>query len=169
MTKQTKSGRPILRVPLQPIDYALEAIGLLSLLVLIGWSLYFYNDLPERIPTHFGPDGMPDRMGDKSTLWFLPILGVVLYGFMTYINRLPHYFNYMVNITPENAERQYSMATRMVRFIKVLVMLIFAYIVWQTIHIAHGGGNGLGAGFLLLPVITAGTAIYYIFRSVAKQ
>jgi uncharacterized membrane protein len=169
MAKQTKSGRPILQIPLQPIDYVMEVLSIAGLLALVGLSVYFYNDLPDRIPTHFGPDGQPDRIGDKSSLWFLPALGLLLFGLMTFINRMPHHFNYMVNITPENAENQYTMATRLIRVLKLVVMSIFAFIVWQTIRIAGGASNGLGLGFLIVPVLTLGTTFYYIYKSVAKQ
>lgn len=169
MTNQTKSGRPILQVPLQPVDYVLEIFSALGLLMLVGLSAYFYNDLPDRIPTHFGPDGQPDRIGDKSTLWFLPVLGLVIFGFMTFMNRIPHHFNYMVNITPENAEKQYSMATRLIRVLKCMIMGIFAFIVWRTIQIAGGASSGLGLGFLLVAVLIPSITFYYIYKSVAKQ
>ncbi|HLP95431.1 MAG TPA: DUF1648 domain-containing protein [Saprospiraceae bacterium] len=169
MATQTKSGRPIMQVPLQPIDYAMEAMGLLSLILMIGLAAYHYPDLPANIPTHFGPDGQPDKTGDKTNFWILPVLGTVLFGFMTLISRFPHQFNYMVNITPENAERQYTMAIRMIRFMKLLVVTVFSYIVWHTIQIAGGETAGLGTGLLILPILILGLTVYYIFKSLSKQ
>lgn len=169
MTTFTKSGRPKLSIPLQPFDYALEALGLLSLILMIGLSAYHYSDLPDTIPTHFGANGQPDQTGSKTTLWFLPVLGVIIYGLMTLLGRFPYHFNYMVNITPENAERQYTMATRMVRFLKMLAIAIFTFITWRTIQIAGGGATGLGTGLLILPVLILGLSIYYIYQSVSKQ
>jgi uncharacterized membrane protein len=169
MTKQTKSGRPILKIPLQPIDYVLEALGFLSLILMVGLSVYHYNDLPASIPTHFGVDGQPDKTGSKTTIWFLPVLGLVIFGFMTFINRIPHHFNYMVNITPENAERQYTMASRLLRFMKMFIMIIFTFITWRTILIAGGAHEGLGSGSLFLPVLVISLTAYYIYQSVKKQ
>ncbi|MBN8680831.1 MAG: DUF1648 domain-containing protein [Chitinophagales bacterium] len=158
-----------MQIPLQPTDYAIEALGFLMLMLMIGLAGYYYPELPANIPTHYGPDGQPDKIGDKSTLWILPVLGAVIFGFMTLISRFPHYFNYMVNITPDNAERQYTMATRMIRFMKLLVMTVFTYIIWHTIQIAGGEIAGLGTGLLILPVLILGLTVYYIFQSLSKQ
>jgi uncharacterized membrane protein len=169
MTAFTKSGRPKMQIPLQPFDYVLEALGLLSLVLMIGLSVYHYNDLPATIPTHFGADGQPDQTGSKTTLWILPVLSVIIFSLMTILSRFPHNFNYMVNITPENAERQYTMATRLIRFMKMLAILIFTFITWRTIQISGGAATGLGTGLLILPVLILGLTVYYVYQSFSKQ
>ena len=149
-------------------DYAMEIIAVGSILTMITASLYTYGSLPEQIPTHFGPNGLPDRFGSKTHVFLLPILGTVLYGFMTFITRRPHQFNYLVKITTENAERQYTMATRMLRFMKVFVTLLFAFLTIRTIQIALGDTAGLGNWFLILPGITLGVTFWYIWRSASR-
>ena len=170
MATISKSERPKLQIPLQPVDYILEVLAFLGLIFLFGSSAFYYSQLPEQIPTHFGPNGAPDGFGSKTTLWLLPVIGLLIYSFMTVINRRPEGFNYLVKITPENAERQYTMATRMLRRLKTFVVLLFAYLVWRTIGIANEEAHGLG--WWLLPVVlgaTMGTTFFYIFRSTARK
>ncbi len=152
------------------MDYAMEILAALGLLTMLVLCVLHYGQLPEQIPTHFGPDGRADAFGSKSTLWILPGLGTLMFVVMTFINRRPDRFNYTVKITPENAERQYSMATRFIRAMKTLVMLLFAFLVWYTIGIAQNQTEGLG--FWPLPfllIATLGTTFFYIFRSVARK
>ena len=114
-----------------------------TLLLLLGLAMLNYGQLPEQIPTHYNINGNPDGFGSKTSLWVLPLVGFVLYVIMTLINRRPENFNYLVKITPENAAVQYTMATRVIRFMKAFVMLLFAFLVWRTISIVNGEAEGL--------------------------
>jgi len=143
MASLSKSERPKINIPLRPLDYALEALAAISLLLLLGLAFLNYGQLPEQIPTHYNISGNPDGFGSKTSFWVLPLVGLVLYVFMTLINRRPEGFNYLVKITPENAAVQYTMATRVIRFMKAFVMLLFAFLVWRTIGIVNGEAEGL--------------------------
>lgn len=143
MATLSKSERPKIIIPLQTLDYALEALAVISLLMLLGLAMFNYGQLPEQIPTHYNINGSPDGFGSKTTLWVLPIVGLLLYVLMTLINRRPEGFNYLVIITPENAAVQYRMATRVIRFMKAFVMLLFAFLVWRTVSIVNGEAEGL--------------------------
>lgn len=143
MATLSKSERLKIIIPLQIVDYALEALAVISLLMLWGLAMINYGQLPEQIPTHYNINGSPEGSGSKSTLWVLPVVGLLLYVFMTLINRRPEGFNYMVKITPENAAVQYRMATRVIRFMKAFVMLLFAFLVWRTVSIVNGEAKGL--------------------------
>lgn len=41
-------------------------LTLLALTVLVVWGVRIYDDLPETIPTHWGPGGVPDAWAEKS-------------------------------------------------------------------------------------------------------
>lgn len=60
------------------------AVGLLvGALVALGamllWLAATYNSLPDLLPLHFDAQGNPDRIGDRSELLVLPIIGVGVY------------------------------------------------------------------------------------------
>ena len=69
--------------------------------------------------------------------------------------------NYMVNITEENALKNYRFSTRVVRLLNFLCVLLFAYIAYVIIENAKGSQMGLGSLFIpivigfsvLLPVV----------------
>ena len=65
-------------------------------------------------------------------------------------NKYPHVFNYQSEITDENALHQYTNATRLIRFLKLTIVIIFGLIVFRTIQNVSGNADGLGTWFLPL-------------------
>ena len=64
------------------VDILTIIIGVLGLIVLIGLPLFYFDNLPERIPIHFGINGQPGfwRQGNDmvapnywcgNVFWFL--------------------------------------------------------------------------------------------------
>ena len=124
------------------------------------------KNLPERIPTHFNIAGEPDGYGSKSTLWILPVTAVIMYIGMTILELFPHIYNYPVEITPENAVRQYRIATRLIRILKTIIAILFSFLSYQTIKTALGITGGLGKVFLPVSLlITFGVIIIYVVGS----
>ena len=153
---------PKLKIRQNSTDKFIEFIGILSVLSFIALHMYFYASLPDSIPRHFGADGMPDAYSNKNILWLLPIMGTMMYIGMSVLNNYPHIFNYPSNITEENAERHYTMATKLMRSIKVFMCLSFTYITYSSIQMGLGNQEGLGNWFLprLLGALTLIIGIY---------
>ncbi|WP_316819764.1 DUF1648 domain-containing protein [Pedobacter gandavensis] len=126
--------RPVIKLKLSLFDKIVEGIGFLLLTLL--WLCVFvqYAGLQESIPIHFNFSGKADSFGHQSDIYSLPMLATALYILLTFVNNFPHYFNYLTPITAENARRQYIMATRLLRYLKVLVVVIFAMLISITIH-----------------------------------
>ncbi len=140
--------RPKLKLKLSTLDWAIELIGWLALVGMWAFVLINYNDLPETIPTHFNTSGEADDFGKKNTIITLPIVGTILFLAVTFINQFPHIFNYPTKITQENALKQYTNATRMMRFLKLVLVITFGLIAFKTIEHAKGNSEGLGSWFL---------------------
>jgi hypothetical protein len=97
----------------------------------------------------------------------LPATGLFLYILMTIIEQFPQIYNYPVQITEENAERQYRNAVRLIRVLKTVILIIFSFLSFKTIQTATGNSSGLGKAFLpAFLLITFGVIIFYIVRSV---
>ena len=129
-----------------------------------------YGNLPDTIPTHFNAAGQPDGYGGKGTLWLLPATGMFMYLMMTIIEQFPQIYNFPVEITEENAERQYRNAVRLIRTLKTVVLLIFTFLSFKTIETATGKALGLGKAFLpVFLLITFGVVIFYIVKSVNSR
>ena len=150
-------------------DYILELIGMIALAGLLILPLLYFGDLPEKMPQHFGIYGQPDAYGSKAMIWLLPLVGLILYSGLTILNKYPHVFNYPVRITEENAVRQYKVATKLVRSLKVVVACLFCYLNYSTIQIAFGKQFGLGTGFLLILIAgmfsIIGIYIYWVYKN----
>jgi hypothetical protein len=113
-------------------DKILDFLSVLLLITLWGGAVYVVNKLPEIIPTHYNLLGFPNNHGSKYLLYLLPILGTLIYFGLTLLNQYPHNFNYPINITTDNAERQYSLATRLIRTLKFTILLILISLVYET-------------------------------------
>lgn len=155
-----------IKLHLSRLDHILEWTSKLFLAFIWGLTLYTFLRLPAVIPIHFNATGQADNYGDKMTLLILPIMATAIYFGLTQLNKYPHIFNYMTKITADNAQRQYTIATRMLRFVKVAILIIFSLIVLFTYLTTIGMTNGLGAWFLPL---TVGLLIIPIIVSISQS
>jgi len=166
--------RPKIKLTLSQLDKKLELTGKIFLVVMWGLTFYTFIKLPETIPTHFNVSGQADDYGNKLTILILPILATVIYFGLTELNKYPHIFNYMTKITEDNAQKQYTIATRMLRFLKLTILLIFSLIILFTYLTTIGVANGLGfwflpliLGLLLIPTVISISQLFKKNNNVA--
>jgi uncharacterized membrane protein len=160
-------NRPVLKPEWGPADWLLEAIALIMLAITIGFLAYTYPKLPATIPTHFNGSGQPDEMGNKLTVLVLPGISLFMYLILTGINLFPHTFNFPGKITPQNAMRQYTLATRLVRYLKAIVITLFFSICYFTTQVALNKATGLGLWFMpvFLAMVFVPIIIYMILAT----
>ena len=162
--------RPKIKLELTVIDKAIEIIGWFSIVVIWFFIIINYNKLPDIIPIHFNAYGEADNFGWKIDILTLPIIASILFVGLTLLNRYPYIFNYPTDITEENAQRQYTIATRMIRYLNLIIVLIFGYIAFTTIQNAKGQVDGLGIWFLPLSLgIVFIPMIYAIVKLTKKK
>jgi uncharacterized membrane protein len=162
----TPEERPKLNIQLTPIDQIFELLGWGVLLALWIWTGTSYSSLPDTIPTHFNAAGEADGFGTKVSIVGLPLIATLLYIGLTLLNRFPHSFNFPTPITQDNALRQYTNATRMIRYLKLILVVVFAGISFQTIQQANGTGEGLGIWFLPLTLgLIFMPLLYFVIKS----
>ena len=145
-----KTGRPKIKVPLEGLDIILDLISATLLVLLIAYTVISYSELPDTIPSHFNAKGEADGYSEKVMLWMLPALGVVLFFGLYIINKFPHKHNYMVNITEENALKNYRLSTRIVRFTNLFIMFIFGIITYSIVESANGNNSNMDSWILPL-------------------
>ena len=152
-----------LRIKIKPdrFDYIIESITIIGLIVLFVLCIIYYGRLPDSIPTHFDLQGNPNSYGSKGSIWFLPILGAILYVGLTILSNYPHTFNYPVNITSENAARMYKKGIMILRLLKLIIIGLFLYINFKTIEIGLGISENIST--INLPVILAAFFGFAIF------
>ena len=162
-----KTNRPKIKIELEPIDLAIEFLSITFLILMWVYFLTNYWDLPEIIPTHFNAKGEADSFGSKSNIWFLPILNTGIYILLLIICRRPHLHNYMVNITEENAKKQYKFSSRFLRIVNFFCVILLSYIVYIFLKGAKGDESNIGILFWVL-VITI-SIVLPVFALIYQQ
>ena len=151
-------------------DRLVEVLGWLILLVLWGLTISHFSTLPDTIPTHFNAAGEADGFGSKASIIGLPVIANLLFIGLTVLNRYPHIFNYPSPVTQDNALRLYTLATRMLRYLKLVLVLVFGGIEFMTIQHATGEASGLGVWFLPLTLVLIFIPlIYFVINSLKKS
>jgi uncharacterized membrane protein len=161
--------RPKIKVPLTLFDTVIEVAGYLALVAFWVMTIFAFTTLPESIPTHYNGMGEVDGYGPKATIFFLPVLGTVLFAFLTYIVKKPETFNYTVEITEENALAQYTNSTKLLRFMKLALLILFIVIDYKTIAISKGASDGLGKWFLPFTIaLIFVPVVFSVYKSFRK-
>ena len=143
-----------------PLD---KLMNRLSLLVLVGTVVFlagYWKQIPAEVPMHYNAAGEIDRWGTKAELLILPVIAWLLYGLLTVVEQFPSAWNTGVKVTAENREQVYALLGHMLSTLKLLVMVMFA---WITLWCALA--RPLPVWFL--PVILAalfGNMIYWLVR-----
>ncbi|WP_323788129.1 DUF1648 domain-containing protein [Psychroserpens sp.] len=143
-----KTGRPKINVPLEGLDIILDMLSATLLILLIAYTVISYSELPDTIPSHFNAKGEVDGYSGKSMLWLIPAIGFVLFVGLYILNKFPHMHNYMVNITEENALKNYRFSTRIVRFTNLFLMLTFGIITYSIVDSASGNNSKMDSWVL---------------------
>ena len=162
--------RPKIKLIPTTADNLVDLLGWIMLLSIWGWTFTHYSALPDTIPTHFNAAGEADGFGSKASIIGLPFIATLLFIGLTVLNRYPHIFNYPTAITQDNALRLYTLATRMLRYLKLVLVLVFGGIELLTIQHATGKAAGLGVWFLPLTLVLVFLPlIYFVVKSVQKK
>lgn len=160
-----KNNRPQLNISKSNLERILGIISVLGVLIAWTYLIVSWARLPNKIPTHFDFSGRVDSWGGKGSLLIVPIFMAVLYIILTITSKFPESFNYMVNITEENARRQYQNARTSMAWLRAEITVMFLYLEWQGIQVAINKSTGLGLWFLpVFLIIVFGTLGVYIYK-----
>ncbi len=133
--------------PKNPTEEWSDILSWTLLLFILIMTARLYNDLPDRVPTHFNVRGQVDGWGTKQSVWLLPAVSVLMFGLFQLSLRFPKLINYPVRITPENAQRQYDLARTFLRVLRTSVLVLFFLIQWITLQTALGRPSLIAATF----------------------
>ena len=152
--------RPRIKLKKNTNDIYIQILVGLTLLSL--WALAFLNhsELPNEIPTHFNAGGEVDGYGDKRNLFDLPIIATIISLGIFFLNKIPHHFNYLSQITIENAQKEYNRATRMLRILSLLINITFLIIAIFTLNAVN---NQSALEKWLLPFIVVTLSLLPVF------
>jgi len=140
---------------------------ILSLTILIGSFIYLlvnWGLIPDKVPTHFGFSGKPDAWGQKTSLWILPSINLLIWVVLTVASRSPSLLN-----IPFTIDRNHPVIQRiLVNFsivLKLIINTILGYITVQSARVAMASADGMGNVFILASIlILALVMIFYQSR-----
>lgn len=161
--------RPQIKLVLSMIDKLTEATALVVLICFWIYTLLSYKSLPEVIPTHFVADGQADGYGLKWTILTLPIIGLLFYVGLTVLGRYPHKFNYPGTVTAKNAEQLYRSGAQMMRIMKLMLIIVFFVMTYQTVQTAVGGTGIITRGGLFIDFALLFIPIFYFLIKMSKN
>lgn len=95
------------------------------LVFLWGFTVKHFAALPQTIPVHFDFDGKADRFGNRNHSFLLPVMLTVFYLIFTWVSRDAGAANFPVEITEENKYAQFLIMEIFIRWLYVLIALIF--------------------------------------------
>ncbi|WGK65171.1 DUF1648 domain-containing protein [Croceiramulus getboli] len=141
------------------------AMSWMCALLMILLVIFYWNQLPETIPTHFNGLGEPDGYGRKCTLFLLIIIGLGLTGMMQYFHGNKELWQIKAHRQGANNEQKLTLTREMLAQLTLLVAAVFLYIVYGSIQVALENWEGLGTYFLFLFLgLTAGVLVIYFIR-----
>ncbi|ADU27145.1 DUF1648 domain-containing protein [Ethanoligenens harbinense] len=145
-----------------PLQLACEIV--LAALAALPFILLplFWNQIPARIPTHFGISGAADAWGSKGNLWIVPCMAAGLYVFITLILALipPTAWNTPEGVTDENRGAFVYVMRWMMLFVKLCMLVIMAQTVWTQ---AHAIPSPIWALPLNLGILLGGVILFLIY------
>ncbi len=161
--------RPRIQLIPTGLDKMLDSAGAILLAALWVITIYAFVKMPDIIPTHYNGAGTVDDYGSKITILILPVITTIIFFGLTWLNKYPHIFNYPTEINEDNAERMYTLATRMLRFLKLAIIIIFTEIVVSTFLITQGTIKKLGVWILPIELSIIAIPIIIVFIKSGKK
>lgn len=108
-----------------PVTRALRYVALAGAGALVAYVAFTYEALPDTVPTHFDFTGEADDWGHKSTIWVLLGVNVVMVALLAWLSTRPRWFNYVSDITGDNAQYLYREGERMMVWVNLAVVAVF--------------------------------------------
>ena len=141
--------------------------NLISLLSVVGIVLYviiMWKNIPDMIPGHYNIAGEIDKYSSKNSIWIILVVQILLFTMMSVLERFPNIWNTGVKTTDKNREVVYTTLRNMQTYLKMMIMLYFSYMTFQSI--AGERLNSISV-FVFLILVFGGMAIFLakIFKS----
>lgn len=114
------------------LDTIAEVFCMILLIVTTLYTIYMYIQLPEKIRIHYNAAGVIDRYGNKLEIFILLIVTWVMYIGLSLVTRVPQFWNTGVSVTAENKDRVYRILKNMLKIIKMEIIVIFCYLIYNT-------------------------------------
>ena len=152
------------------LQRTLNILAVAFMLAGVMLLVLYWSKLPESVAIHYNWKGEADGWGSKYTLILLPIIAFGLFMLLSVIEKKPQHFNYIVQITEQNAQIQYELARDLANITKNLSTILLMSITYTTIFEAIGipipYSNTIFVIFLVVIILVV---IIYTIRSIKHK
>lgn len=142
--------RPVIKLPRTKWEWIWDIVGFGVFIGAIVFLVASWSSIPDQVPGHYNALGEVDRWGSKYELFILPIIGVFLWLMMGILERFPHVHNYPERINESNAEAFYLTSRQVLNVTKNICLILFGFIMIQSIRVALGWATTLGGWFIVV-------------------
>ncbi|MEB4614928.1 DUF1648 domain-containing protein, partial [Leucobacter sp. M11] len=159
----TAETRPPRNYQTGPVTVWLRRGSVILTIAVTVLLLVRYASLPETVPTHFGLTGEADAWGPR---WSLLALAALLCGVIfgaVWLSSRPQLFNYPIVITETNAAAVYREGERMLVWVTLATVLIYAATVFAAM------GWSVSAVFLAVLLGLVLSVVVGLIRVVAAR
>ena len=123
--------------------YILPSLGISLLLAMYFIPLYFFEDMPDKIPKHFNKHGAVNVWTPKGFIYLIPMIATALYLFIELLGKFIPYALKKMDYIEEEINNFLSLAVLMLRTFNLLFMVVFFYVTLTTVMISLGKWEGL--------------------------
>ena len=131
----------------------IEVIGIVITIVYIIYFIVSFGNLPDKTPAHYDFAGEVTRYGSKYEMLIMPILGVLMYGGITILQKYPKAWNVPIKVKPENEVEIYTILRTLIILTKVQMIGIFALISYYSSNM-KSIPTYMSVLFIVVPIIT---------------
>ncbi|MCI8335672.1 MAG: hypothetical protein HFI72_00690 [Peptococcaceae bacterium] len=136
---QKSDNRPVMVIERSAWEKRIDMCCMLFLVMMTLRISTTWKSLPAKIDTAFALSGQAMNTSSKGTLLIVLGISIFLFMFLSFFSRHPYGFNYPVAVTKKNAKSLYQLGSMMMAWIKLLIMILFANVVFSAIELALGG------------------------------
>ena len=141
----------------------IKIVDCICAILLIGCTILVacrYGSLPDRIPAHYGANGVIDGYGSKSTIWVVITIMWVVVGLVSAVEQFPRLWNTGFKLTNKNRSRLLALTWHFMSTTKLAISVMFAYIVVMCVR-----GENLSPLFLpLVLIVLCANSLYWIIK-----
>ncbi len=152
------------------INVIIDVISAILVVTMIVGTFFIWKAAPDIVPTHFNFKGQVDNYGSKNIVFLLLVIAVICYVGMTVLSKYPKIYNYCIEITPENKEKQYLMAQTCIKLLNLEVAAIFLYIQLKIGAMMSSGNESFSIAIVPITLIVlAATIGIYVWQSIKNK
>ncbi len=162
-----------LSAPLEQVDWLLEGVALIAVVITVAYTLSVWSSLPAEVPTHFDGAGRPNRFGPRNEVWELVWVQLGMYAFFMVVRPIlrlmpAKYWNSSLTVTEGNVDRLGTLLVRLLIAMKASACLVFGFLTVGSVRVALGQAAGLSPWFTFVAMGTMLAALVWFVVAASR-